>query len=152
MAIVRWKNKNLMNPWDEFKALQDEINSLFDTDRVPSNTGLYDRNVSPSIDIIESEHEFTVLAELPGLEEKEIDVSITSNVLTIKGNKTGEAEDKQRKYYKKESWSGSFQRTLSLPEAVDSEKISAKLSDGILTISLPKREEAKPKQIAVKVN
>ena len=89
--------------------------------------------------------------ELPGLEQKDIDVTIASNVLTIKGQRKNEWEEKRGKVYRKESWSGSFQRTLPLPTSVDGEKIKAELKDGILTITLPKREEAKPKQIAVNV-
>jgi HSP20 family molecular chaperone IbpA len=71
--------------------------------------------------------------------------------LTIKGQKKGETEEKRGKYYRKESWSGSFHRTLPLPSLVDGDKITAQLSNGVLTITLPKREEAKPKQIAVNV-
>jgi len=89
------------------------------------------------------------LCELPGIDLKDINVSITSNVLTIKGVKKVEKEEKKEKYYRKESRSGSFQRTLSLPTAVDAEKIAAELKNGILTITLPKREEEKPKQITV---
>ncbi|MBN1410247.1 MAG: Hsp20/alpha crystallin family protein [Spirochaetales bacterium] len=151
MAIVRWKNRDLYDPWADFKSLQDEINDLFDIDRFPSTTGLFDRSVSPAIDVIEGEHEFTVKCELPGMEQKDIDVSIASNILTIKGQKKNEVEEKKGKYYKKESWAGNFQRTLSLPSSVAADKISAELKDGILTIALPKKEEAKPKQIEVNI-
>ncbi|OQY32956.1 MAG: heat-shock protein Hsp20 [Spirochaetaceae bacterium 4572_59] len=151
MAIVKWKNKNLYDPWAELTNLQSEINELFNYDRLPSTTGLFERSVTPAINFVEKENEYTVTCELPGLEEKDIDVSIASSVLTIKGNKKGSSEEKKGKYYKREIWSGGFQRTLSLPHMVDSEKISADLKDGMLTVSLPKKEEMKPKQISVKV-
>ena len=151
MALIKWKNKDLQDPWADFKSLQDEINDLFNIDRFPAATGLFDRNVSPAIDVIEGENDFTVACELPGLAQDDIDVSIASNVLTIRGEKKNEKEEKREKYYKKETWSGSFQRTLSLPSIVDSSKIEAKLQDGILTVILPKKEEAKPKQITVNV-
>jgi HSP20 family protein len=151
MAIVKWKNKDLYDPWAELKNLQSEINDLFNYDRLPSTTGLFERSVTPAIDFVEKENEFMVTCELPGMEEDNIDVSIASNVLTIKGNKQSSKEEKKGKYYKREIWSGSFQRTLSLPATVDSEKISAKLKDGMLTVSLPRKEEMKPKQISVKV-
>jgi len=151
MALVKWRNKDPYDPWTDLRSLQEEINDLFDIDRLPSITGLFDRKDSPSIDIIEGETEFTVTCELPGMEQKDLDISITSNVLTIKGEKRNEKEAKNGKYFKKEIWSGSFQRTLSLPSSVDSEKVNAQLKDGILTVALPKKEEAKPKQITVNV-
>ena len=140
MAIVKWKNKNLYDPWAEMRDLQNEINELFNYDRLPNTTGLFDHSVTPPIDFIEKENEYTVSCELPGLEEKDIDVSIASNVLTIKGNKENSREEKKGKYYKKEIWSGSFQRTLSLPTMVDAEKISARLKDGMLLVTLPKKK------------
>jgi len=149
MALVRWKNKDLYDPWASLRSLQNEINDLFETDRSPAATGLFDRSFSPAIDVIEGEQAFTVLCELPGLEQKNIDVSVESNVITIKGEKAVEKEEKKGKFFKKESWSGSFQRTLPLPASVDIEGIDASLKDGILTIELPKKEEAKPKQITV---
>ena len=151
MAIIKWKNRDLYDPWNDFRSLQSEINNLFELDRFPTSTGIFDRSVSPAIDVIENEHEYTVNCEIPGMEQKDIDVSIASNVLTIKGEKKTEQESKDGKYYKKETWSGSFQRTLPLPGSVDSGKISAKLKDGVLTVLLPKKEEAKPKQISVNV-
>ncbi|MBN2510737.1 MAG: Hsp20/alpha crystallin family protein [Spirochaetales bacterium] len=152
MALIKWKNRDLYDPWADFKSLQDEINALFDIDRVPTTTGLFDRSVSPAIDVIEDEHTYTVVCELPGMNEKDIDVSIASNVLTIKGEKKNEREEKKGSYYKKESWSGSFQRTLPLPASVNGDKISAQLKDGVLSVVLPKKEEAKPKQISVNIS
>jgi len=98
---------------------------------------------------MDGENEYTLSCELPGLEQKDIDVSIASNVLTIKGRKKDEQEEKKGRYYRKESWSGSFQRTFSLPVSVDAEKINAQLQDGVLTVTLPKKDAAKPKQITV---
>jgi len=151
MALVKWKNREVFDPWGEMRALQDEINDLFDTDRFPRTAGLFERTFSPAIDVAENQNEYTVSCELPGIEKREIDISIASNVLTIKGQKRSETEEKKGKFYRKESWSGSFHRTLPLPTPVDGDKITALLENGVLTITLPKREEAKPKQIAVGV-
>jgi HSP20 family protein len=151
MAIIKWKDNDLYDPWSDFKNLQNEINSLFDVDRFSGSTGLFDRSVSPSVDVIEGENEFTVQCELPGVEQKDLDVSIVSNVLTIKGEKKDKLETGKGKAYKKETWEGSFQRTVSLPSSVDADKIQASLKDGILTVEIPKKAEAKPKQISVKV-
>ncbi|MBN2532697.1 MAG: Hsp20/alpha crystallin family protein [Spirochaetales bacterium] len=151
MALMRWKNRDLYDPWADFKQLQNEINELFDIDRVPTSKGLYDRSIALPVDVIETANDIIVTCELPGLTEKDMDVSITSNVLTIKGTKKDEREEKKGKFYRKESWSGSFQRTISLPGSVNAENIKADFNNGILTITLPKKEEAKPKQITVNV-
>jgi HSP20 family protein len=89
--------------------------------------GLFNRPVSPAIDIVKSADVFKVVCELPGIDLKDIDVSITSNVLTIKGEKKVEKEEKKGKYYRKKSRSGSFQRTLSLLTSADAEKVAAEL-------------------------
>jgi HSP20 family protein len=157
MALIRWRNKDLDYPWErndawtELKQLQDEINDLFEIDRFSGTPGLFDRSVSLPIDVMETANDIIVTCELPGLDEKDIDVSIASNVLTIKGNKKDEREEKNNKYYRRESWSGSFQRTLSLPTSVNAEKINAELNNGILKVVLPKKEEVKPKQISVNI-
>lgn len=151
MALVKWKNRNLYDPWADLKNLQEEINDLFNYDRLPTTAGLFERSVTPAIDFLEAENEYIVTCELPGLDEKDVDVSIASNVLTIKGNKSTDKEEKKGKFYKKEMWTGSFQRTLSLPAMVDGEKVSAKLENGILNVTLPKKEEMKPRQISVNV-
>ncbi|MCF7953419.1 MAG: Hsp20/alpha crystallin family protein [Spirochaetales bacterium] len=153
MALIQRRNRDVYSPWDEMRRLQEEINDLFNFDTLPSKRGLFDRSVSPSIDVVENDNSFVVTCELPGIKEKDIDVNLASNVLTIKGSKSEEKEEKEKngKYYRKESQSGSFQRTLPLPSAVDPDKVKAEMSNGILTIELPKSEESKPKQIAVDV-
>ena len=151
MAITKWKRDEKNDPWADFRSLQKEINDLFDIDHYQSSTGLFDRSVSPSMDVIENEHEFTITFELPGLEQDDVDISIASNVLTVKGEKKEEKVAEKGKYYRRESWSGSFQRTISLPATADAGKINAELKKGILRISVPVKAEAKPKQIAVKV-
>ena len=151
MALVKWKDKDLYNSLEDFRFLQDEINELFDVDRVPSSTGLFDRSIYPAVDVLENDHEFMVYCELPGINQKEIDVSITSNVLTIKGEKKEAAEEQKDNYFRKETWSGNFQRTISLPNSVDTEKVNAGMKNGVLTIKAPIKEESKPKQISVKI-
>ncbi|MCF6336127.1 MAG: Hsp20/alpha crystallin family protein [Spirochaetales bacterium] len=151
MAIVKWKNKDLYDPWNGLRTLQDEINELFDIDRTPSTPGLFDRNLAPSLDVIEGDQNFTVRCELPGIELKDMELTVISNVLTIKGEKKSGSDEKHRSFFKKECWTGTFQRTISLPDSADTGKIGAELKDGILTITLPKKEEAKPRQISVKI-
>ena len=153
MAIVRWRQRNANDPWRDFRSLQEEINDLFDSERWPVTSGIFDRTISPPVDVVESPDAIHVFCEIPGIDIEDLDVSITSNVLTIKGEKKQNAPEKaKRKTYKQESWVGSFQRTLSLPTTVGSgDKVQAELKDGVLHLTLPKREEAKPKQISVNV-
>ncbi len=151
MALVKWKNKDLYDPWNGLRTLQDEINELFDIDRSPSTPGLFDRNLSPAMDVIEGDQNFTVRCELPGIDLKDMELTVISNVLTIKGEKKSRSDEKETSFFKKECWTGTFQRTVSLPDSADTDKINAELKNGILTITLPKKEEAKPKQISVKI-
>jgi len=150
MSIMK-RPANAYDSFRELRKLQSDINDLFTFDRFPGTEGLFDRSFSPALDVTENANDFTVRVELPGLAEKDIDVSIASNVLTLRGEKKGGQETKDAQFYRQETWCGSFQRTLPLPAPVDAEHIQADLKNGILTIVLPKREEAKPKQIAVNV-
>ncbi len=150
MAMVKYRNS--VNPWKDFERLRDEINDLFNVGLDSEPRGLFERHVSPALDLTEEADHFKVMCELPGIEQKDIDITITGKVLTIKGERKGENRNEGEKVFKKESWTGSFQRTISLPQTVDPDRnIDAVLANGILTLTLPKKEEAKPKQITVKV-
>jgi HSP20 family protein len=107
---------------------------------------------SPAVDMTEDDKAYKVTAELPGLESKDIDVSVTGDVLTIKGEKQQEKEQKEKNYYVSERSYGSFQRSFMLPQGVEANKIAADLSKGVLTITLPKTAEAQKqaKKIEVK--
>lgn len=133
-----------------FDWLQEQINDLFDFPRFPEIHGLFDRTMSPAIDVVEHPDKFTVECDLPGISQKDIDISIAAGVLTIKGEKKGERVSDTTKFYRQETWEGSFQRTISLPAAVDPDKVEASYRDGVLMIELPKREEAKTKRIELK--
>jgi HSP20 family protein len=149
MALVRWYDRDL-EPVGTFDWLQRQINELFDFPRFPESQGLFDRRVSPAIDVVEHADRFTVECDLPGIDQKDIDISIASGVLTIRGEKKTEKKSEKSKVYKKETWEGSFQKTVSLPTGVDADKVEATFTDGVLKITLPKREEAKTKKIELK--
>ena len=149
MNLTSWRRG--MDPVGELDRLQNEINRLFDYDS-GANGGLLDRAVSPALDVMEDDDSFTVYMDLPGVEEKDVDVSIASNVLTIKGTKALPELGEEAKVYRQDEWEGSFQRTLSLPHSVDTQQVQAHMKDGVLTVTLPKREETKPKQIKVDVS
>jgi len=149
MALVRWYDRDL-EPFNTFDWLQRQINDLFEFPRAPETHGLFDRRVSPAIDVIEHSESFTVKCDLPGIDRKDVDITIASGVLTIKGEKKSVGESAHSKVYRKETWEGSFQRTLSLPSGVDTEKVEAVFKDGVLTITLSKREDTKSKRIELK--
>ncbi len=138
-------------PSTELRRLQDEINSLFNFEGWDFAPGLFDRNMAPALDMVENADDFTVTVDLPGVNEKDVDLSVAENVLTIKGEKKGQTEDGDGNFFRKESWEGSFQRTVSLPQSVDADNVKAHMKDGVLTVTLPKREDAKPRKISVDV-
>jgi len=151
MNLVRRRGNQVNRPTHELDRLHDEINKLFDFGWNRDTTGLFDRVGAPSMDVVENDGEFLVRCDLPGVKKDDVDISISSNVLTIKGEKHGDEEKEDTKYYRRETWSGSFQRSIALSESVDPDKVEADLKDGVLNIRLPKREELKPKQIAISV-
>lgn len=152
MNIVRRNRNNLWDPVGELDRIRREIDDMFDpAARRFFSDGLFDREFSPALDVVENNDGFLVSVDLPGVDKRDLEISVADNVLTIKGEKKDNRESKNGKFFRKESWEGTFQRTLSLPHGVDAAKIDAKMRDGVLAISLPKREEAKPKQIEVNV-
>jgi HSP20 family protein len=106
---------------------------------------------SPAVDIAEQDDEYLVKVELPGVEKNDVSITLESNILTVRGTKRQEKEDKGREYHRVERSYGSFHRSFTLPISVQADKINAVFADGILSVTLPKAEESKPKQIEVKV-
>ena len=139
---------------DPFRSLQNRINRMFeDGFGLPT---LRDEAGSlsswaPACDIYESQNEIVVKAELPEVKKENVHVSIENNVLTIRGERKFEEETSQENYHRIERAYGEFVRSFALPAIIDSAKIGAEFKDGVLRVSLPKREEAKPKQIEVTV-
>jgi HSP20 family protein len=149
MDLIRWGN-GLSDPFMEFETLQDEINRLFDGARVTEPRGLFERTFSPTIDVLESDDGFEVLCDMPGIEIKDVEISVAGSVLTIKGERKAGGSTGNGNVYKTDTKLGRFQRTIQLPLPVDPDKVDAVLKDGVLQIALPKDEELKPRQISVK--
>ena len=145
MTLVRWR------PFRDTVSVQDEMNRLFDGffGRTPA---AFDTGWSPSVDISETKDEIVVKAEIPGLTKEEIEISLRDNVLTLKGEKKQEKEEKDTDYYRMERSYGAFSRSFNLPTVVRADKIRARYKDGVLNVVLPKAEEVKPKQIPVEVS
>jgi HSP20 family protein len=150
--------------WTSFESLRREVDRLFDDfhpfgwrgaiPRLPELRTPFAGNwpLAPAMDLVEKDGEYEITAELPGADEKDIDIKVTNHVLTIKGEKSEKKEEKKKDYFLSERRYGSFQRSVQIPEGVDADKIEATFSKGILTVRLPKTAEAqKPeKTITVK--
>lgn len=155
MALIRWNPARELDRWpSEFFGIQREINWAFDN--FVRGGSQADENFmtsywTPAVDIAEQENEYVVKMELPGVNKDEVKISLESNILTIKGEKKQKKDEKGKNLHRLERSYGSFQRSFTLPTTVKSDKIDAVFNDGVLSISLPKAEEAKPKQIEVKV-
>jgi HSP20 family protein len=109
-------------------------------------------NWNPAVDILEKDGDLILRAELPGMAEKQIELKLEGNTLTLKGERNLENEDKKNNYHRVESFYGSFMRTFRLPDTVDMEKISADYKNGILTVTMPQKAEVKPREIQVSIN
>ena len=134
-------------------TLQNEVNRLFEDNFTRERSGHADLATwAPPVDIYETENELVVKAELPDFQDKDIDVRITNNTLTIRGERKFEKDVKEDNYLRIERAYGSFVRSFSLPNTVSSENIRADYRNGVLTLHMAKREESKPKQIKISVS
>jgi HSP20 family protein len=145
-VLTRWE------PFREFTTLQDRVNRLFrDTYGDGRDEALTTSNFAPPVDVYEDEHNITLKIEVPGIEEKDIDVLIENNTLTVHGERKFEKEEKEENFRRVERQYGSFTRSFTLPNTIDAEKVQATYDKGILKVLLAKKDEAKPKQIKVNV-
>ena len=143
----------LEQPFRGATTLQEQINRVFG-DLVVGRTG-EESNLTPwapAVDIYETEHELVVMADLPDVNPQDLDIRVENNVLTIRGERKFEKEVNEENYLRVERAYGAFARSFTLANTVNSEAIKADYQNGVLTLSIPKREEAKPKQIKVNVN
>ncbi len=141
------------DPLRTFNSLQEQFSRLFDDPffRVAGNDSAL-TVWSPAVDIYETEQELVMRADLPDLSEKEIDIRVENNMLTIRGERKLEKSVAEDNYLRMERAYGSFSRSFSLPNTVNTEQIKADYRNGVLTVTLPKREESKPKQVKVSVS
>jgi HSP20 family protein len=146
MSIIKY------DPFRELRGLQDEMNRLFLT----NYTRAEDRDLargawSPSVDIFENKDQLVIEAELPGMKPENVDVSIENNVLTIHGERKFEKKDEGDNFHRVERAYGTFTRSFTLPPTVSSENVNAAFDNGVLKLTLAKREETKPRRIEIKV-
>ncbi len=149
MAIVRW-----LDPFRDLSSIQERMNQIFEDALARSRgreEGLRSGMWTPAVDIYENNDSVVVKAELPGVERDQISVEVKDGILSLRGERRFEKEVKEESYHRIERSYGSFQRSFSLPVSVDQEKVTAHFRNGVLEVTLPKKEQAKPKQIQVNV-
>jgi HSP20 family protein len=139
-------------PYRELNTLQDRVKRLFhESFSGGRDESLATSSFAPAVDVYEDEHNVTLKIEVTGIDEKDIDVRVENNTLTVHGERRFEKEEKEENYRRVERQYGSFSRTFTLPNTVDTESVSADYEKGVLKIKLAKKAEAKPKQIKVNV-
>lgn len=144
-VVTRW------DPFREFSTLQDRMGRLFRDSYGDNQEALTTSTFAPAVDVYEDEHNITLNIEVPGVEEKDIDIRVENNTLTVHGERKFEKEQKEENFRRVERQYGSFTRSFTLPSTVDTESIQANYDKGILKVQLAKKAEAKPKQIKVNV-
>jgi HSP20 family protein len=146
-VLTRWE------PFRDVATLQDRMNRLFQEQfaNMGSEESLAVGSFVPAVDVYEDEHAIQLKFEVPGLDLKDIDIRLENNVLTVKGERKIEKETKEENYRRVERRYGTFTRSFTLPNTVSSENVQAGYDKGVLTIALPKKEAAKPKQIKIEV-
>jgi HSP20 family protein len=145
MALIRWE------PVRELHTVQSEMNRIFNTffdSPTPRGNG---RRWIPAMDVVEADGQYVLRADLPGISEGDVRVELDENVLTISGERKSEREQRSEGYYRVERASGSFSRSLTLPEGVDADDIQANFDNGVLEIRIPKPEQPKPRKVEITV-
>ena len=155
MRLIRWQRPEttVFDPFRQLSSLRDEIDRLFESplSTLTEVTQPFLSGWLPAVDVFQDKDNITVKAELPGMKKEEIEISLHDGALTLSGERKVEQNHENAESCRSERFLGRFHRTLPLPASVDAEKVKATYKDGILTVVLPKAEEAKPKQIEVNV-
>jgi HSP20 family protein len=144
-VLTRW------NPYRELNSLQNHMNRLFDAQFGGRDESLTAGAFVPPVDVYEDEHSVQLKLEVPGIAEKDLDIRVENNTLTVSGERKFEKEEKEENFHRVERRYGSFTRSFSLPTTVNTEDVKADYEQGVLKIRLGKRQEAKPKQIKVNI-
>ena len=145
MAIIRW------DPFRDLITLREKMNRIFEDAFAArgEEKDLMASTWTPSVDIYETEHALILNAEIPGIDEKDIEIKIENNTLTVKGERKFEKETKEENYHRIERAYGSFYRSFTIPRSVDHDNIKAEHENGVLRITMPKKPELKPKKVKV---
>lgn len=158
MAIVRWRNRARLTPWDAFADMDAEFNRMFrgfgsrESSRESSRECSQERQWLPAMDVSETDDAYIVEADVPGISKEDIAIEVVGNVVTIKGERKHEAGEEEKGYRRVERNYGSFERSFKVPDGFNAEAIEAKFENGVLSVTLPKREETKPRAIKITAN
>ena len=153
MKLARFQRPDLWHwsAFDQLTNIRDEINRLFESPLENGNSDVFN-TWAPALDLYEDNDQLIVRAELPGMKKEDIDISLNENVLTVSGERKNEKKYEHGKTSREERFFGRFTRSLALPMQVDGNRVKAGYKDGLLTVTLPKAEEAKPRQIQIQGN
>ncbi len=153
MNLIRYQVPELSNwtPYDRLSTLRDEFNRLFEWPVAQGNGRLFS-GWSPALDVFDEKDHLVVKLELPGMKKEEIEISLHEGALTVSGERKQESKETEGETFRSERYVGKFQRSVTLPTPVDGNHVKASYQDGVLTVELPKTEEAKPKRIEVSVS
>lgn len=147
MALELWRPRMLRSPFRELARMEREMEDLFGRFEWPWRA---ERGWAPAIDMVDAKDEIVLRADLPGMDEKSIDVSVQDGTVTISGERKEEKEEKKEDYYYAERSYGAFSRSVMLPVAVDADRVRATFKKGVLEVHLPKSKEAKGRKIDIK--
>ncbi|HKF53247.1 MAG TPA: Hsp20/alpha crystallin family protein [Candidatus Acidoferrales bacterium] len=145
-GITRW------DPFHNLSTLQEHVNRLFDSKFSHNGDNATLTAWVPSVDVYETENELVIKADLPEIAEKDIDVRVEDNMLTVRAERKFEQKVKEENYLRMERAYGTFSRSFSLPNSVDTQAVKAEYTDGVLSVTLPKRAESEPKQVKINVS
>ena len=146
MDLIRWR------PARDIFSMRDQMDRMLDNFFAPAKNGVNGDTLwswNPAVDVMEGENSIVITAEVPGVDKKDISVDVKDRVLTLKGERSSDNEVKKDKFHRRERVYGKFERSFTLPAAVDPDRINATYNDGVLKIEVPKPEGSKPKQISV---
>ena len=145
MALIRWE------PAREIQTMNRLFNTFFDSASVSNGGQAVARRWIPAMDVVETDDNFVLRADLPGLSEQDVNIEVEDNVLRISGERTAAHEQKGKGYYRVERSWGAFSRSLTLPEGVDAEAVKASFNNGVLEVQIPKPEQQKPRKVQITV-
>lgn len=161
MSLIKRNPSNELTRWGfdfpmsrGLHSLQRDMNRIFDEffrGDISADDTFFSRDWTPAVDVVENNDNYILKAEIPGMNKDDVKITLENNILTIRGEKKNEAEKKEGNYHRIERSYGSFERSFTVPGSIKPDNIDAQYKDGVLTLTLPKAEEAKPKLIDVKV-
>jgi HSP20 family protein len=149
MNLLPWRRESQVGPFQQFQREMDQLMHRFFSDVDQEGNSKQLTSWTPRVDVEEDDKQFLVKADIPGVDPKDVDISIQDNSLVLRGHKKEEKEEKKKNYHRVERFEGQFYREIGLPRGIDADKIQAKSANGVVTISIPKKAEAQPKKVAI---